>query len=175
MKEHSKFLSLVLRHNPDKIKLQLDRNGWANVGDLLAKLPFNLTILELEELVSSNDKQRFSFNEEKTKIRANQGHSIESVDLELKVQQPPEILYHGTVLQFIGSIKHKGLVKMKRQHVHLSQNKDTALKVGSRRGAPIILSIKADEMFNKGIPFYKSKNGVWLTYEVPVEYIIFND
>ncbi|PQJ79023.1 RNA 2'-phosphotransferase [Polaribacter porphyrae] len=172
-KQISKFLSLILRHQPEKIGLQLDENGWALINDILDKSNLKFTFVELEEIVVTNDKQRFSFNADKTKIRANQGHSLKTVDLDLKAQVPPEFLFHGTVERFIGLIKSNGLQKMKRQHVHLSANKGTAIKVGSRRGKPIILTIKALEMQRKGYKFYKSENGVWLTDEVPVELIIF--
>lgn len=172
-KQISKFLSLILRHQPEKIGLQLDENGWALINDVLDKSNLKFTFVELEEIVVTNDKQRFSFNEDKTKIRANQGHSLKTIDLDLKAQVPPEFLFHGTVERFIGSIKSKGLQKMKRQHVHLSKDKETAVKVGSRRGKPIILTIKSLEMHNEGYQFYKSENGVWLTDKVPFEFIKF--
>lgn len=172
-KQISKFLSLILRHQPEKIGLQLDENGWALINDVLDKSNLKFTFVELEEIVVTNDKQRFSFNEDKTKIRANQGHSLKTIDLDLEAQVPPEFLFHGTVERFIGSIKSKGLQKMKRQHVHLSINKETAIKVGTRRGKPIILTIKSLEMHNGGYQFYKSENGVWLTDKVPFEFIKF--
>jgi len=107
------------------------------------------------------------------KIRANQGHSIKQIDLNFEPKLPPEILYHGTTHKFVSLIEKEGLKKMKRQHVHLSRTEETAIKVGSRRGVPVVLSIKALEMFKDGISFYKSKNGVWLTDHVPAKYIIF--
>lgn len=170
----SKFLSLVLRHQPEKIDLELDINGWANVSDLLEKLPFNISFDVLKDIVVTNDKQRFSFNQDNSLIRANQGHSLQGVDLKLDSITPPKILYHGTVDKFILSIKEEGLNKKSRQHVHLSADITTASNVGSRRGRPIILGIEALKMHQKGIEFYKSKNGVWLTDKVPSEYIIFN-
>lgn len=174
-KEISKFLSLVLRHNPDKIKLKLDAQGWADVSELIEKsnkhkFRFNKEILN--EVVENNDKKRFSFNEDHTKIRANQGHSVK-VDLDYKAIQPPEFLYHGTVAKFLPTIKEKGLLKMSRHHIHLSSDIETAEKVGSRKGKPIILIIRSGEMFLNGISFFKSENGVWLTDYVPSEYIEF--
>jgi putative RNA 2'-phosphotransferase len=127
---------------------------------------------ELEEVVATNTKKRFSFNEDKTKIKANQGHSIK-VDLALQPKQPPSYLYHGTVEKFLQSIREKGLIKGSRHHVHLSADKETAINVGSRRGKPIILTIKSGEMHAQNHIFYQSENGVWLTETVPTEYIEF--
>ena len=167
----SKFMSLVLRHRPEKIGLKLDENGWADVQELITKM--NINLQELEYVVENNDKKRFAFNEDKTKIRANQGHSLKTVDLELKNIQPPNFLFHGTVGKFMSAIRDTGLLKMNRQHVHLSKDKETAIKVGSRRGKAIILSVRAGEMYEKGFEFYCSENGVWLTDHVPSEYIDF--
>lgn len=175
IKNTSKFLSLILRHSPQTIGLQLDENGWADVDELIknsAKHRQHFTKGELEEIVAQNDKQRFAFNETHTKIRASQGHSID-VELNLVAQQPPEFLYHGTVAKFIDSIKKEGLQKMSRQHVHLSKDMDTAYRVGSRRGQPIILSIRSGDMYRDGHVFNLSDNGVWLTDQVPVTYIDF--
>lgn len=178
IKRISKFLSLILRHNPDKIDLELDENGWANVEDLLSKsnknkMSFSKEILE--EVVATNDKKRFTFNDDKTKIRANQGHSIETIDLQLEAIEPPMFLYHGTVAKFMQAIKMQGLQKMSRQHVHLSEDLNTATKVGSRRGKAIILSVRTLEMYNRGYTFYKSENDVWLTDQVPAEFIEFKN
>ncbi|NMH88974.1 RNA 2'-phosphotransferase [Flavivirga algicola] len=172
-KQISKFLSLILRHQPEKIGLTLDENGWALVNDILEKSKLQFTLEELNEVVITNDKQRFSFNADKTKIRANQGHSLKTVDLNLEAQIPPRFLYHGTVPKFIPKIKSQGLKKMNRQHVHLSKDRDTAIKVGSRRGKPVILSIRALDMYNNGHQFFISNNGVWLTDTVPFEFIDF--
>lgn len=169
-KENSKFLSLVLRHKPEKIGIKLDENGWADVSELLSKMKNGITMEILEEIVVTNDKQRFAFNEDKTKIRANQGHSI-NVDLELKVLVPPNMLYHGTAERFIKSIMETGLDKRNRTHVHLSQNYDTAISVGSRYGKPVILKIDTKKMSEDGYIFYLSENNVWLTDSVPVKYI----
>jgi putative RNA 2'-phosphotransferase len=170
----SKFLSYVLRHHPEQIQLQLDENGWADVDELITKSQSEYIVFgkeQLEEIVASNDKKRFVFNEDHSKIRANQGHSIE-IDLALTTQQPPELLYHGTAVKNIGSIKTTGIQKRDRQHVHLSADKETALKVGSRHGKPVILVIAAGKMYADGISFYISANGVWLTDYVSPEYIL---
>ena len=172
----SKFLSLVLRHSPDSIGLQLDENGWADIEELIKKSDSNGISFNLEDLnniVNTSDKKRFAISESKTKIRANQGHSISSIDLKLEAMNPPEILYHGTVEKFIDSIKKVGLQKRSRQHVHLSKDIETATKVATRRGLPIILKIKAAHMQQAGFDFFCSENGVWLTKNVPVEFIEF--
>jgi putative RNA 2'-phosphotransferase len=172
----SKLLSLVLRHKPGTIGITLDEQGWALVDELIKKINEQghfVTRDMIDEVVAQNDKKRFSFDETGIKIRASQGHSIE-VDLQLTQQTPPAILYHGTVEEFILSIRQKGLLKMNRHHVHLSQTIETARQVGSRRGKPVILIIKAAEMVNDGFIFYISENGVWLTDAVPPEYIDFD-
>jgi putative RNA 2'-phosphotransferase len=172
-KKISKFLSLILRHQPEIIDLTLDENGWANVEELRSKSASNkiyFTLEELDVVVETNDKKRFIFNEDKKKIRANQGHSIE-IDLALKPQQPPEFLYHGTAQNNVDSILEKGIEKRNRQHVHLSLDKETATKVGMRHGKPIILTIRTGKMFEDGVLFYLSENGVWLTDFVDAKYI----
>ncbi|MFZ4931680.1 RNA 2'-phosphotransferase [Chryseobacterium sp. Mn2064] len=172
-KKISKFLSLILRHQPEIIGLNLDENGWADVTELLEKSSQKrkgFSIEELEEIVETNNKKRFAFNEDKTMIRASQGHSID-IDLALETKQPPEFLYHGTAEANIPSILEKGIEKRGRQHVHLSADKETATKVGMRHGKPVILTIRTGEMHQKGIPFYRSANGVWLTDFVDSEYI----
>ncbi|MCV9932011.1 RNA 2'-phosphotransferase [Flavobacterium sp. LS1R47] len=174
-KSISKFLSLVLRHSPETINLKLDENGWADVEELITKCSKNGNTLDselLDYVVENNDKKRFAFNEDKTKIRASQGHSI-SVDLKLDEAEPSEFLYHGTVGKFMESIKKEGLQKMSRQHVHLSQDRETAIKVGGRRGAPQILSVRSGAMHRDGFKFYLSENNVWLTDAVPAKYIEF--
>ena len=172
-KNTSKLLSYVLRHNPESIGVKMDDNGWVGVSDLLScikKKHKEVTEEQLDEVVETNEKNRFSFNDDKTKIRANQGHSID-IDLELKPVTPPELLYHGTVEKFMKAIWLSGLKKMNRQHVHLSEDIKTAENVGSRRGKPIVLRIWAAEMKQDGHTFYQSKNGVWLTEDVPHVYI----
>lgn len=171
----SKFLSLVLRHKPETIGLTLDEKGWAEVDTLInlaKKKGIKINKLILEEVVANNDKKRFSFNEDKTKIRANQGHSI-TVDLALKPKQPPEYLFHGTATRFIDSIATKGLLKQQRNHVHLSADKATAIKVGQRHGKVVVLKIQAQKMYDAGFTFFLSNNQVWLTDSVPVKYIDF--
>lgn len=176
-KKHiSKFISLILRHKPETIELELDENGWADVEALIAqssKHNVHFTKEELETIVATNDKKRFLFNEPHTRIRANQGHSV-NISLDIPAKVPPAYLYHGTIEKFLPAIKTEGLHKMSRQHVHLSHKIGTAQKVGSRRGKPIILSIRSGEMHEDGILFYCSENGVWLTDQVPVKYINFN-
>lgn len=172
-KKTSKFLSYVLRHHPELIDLNLDENGWANVDELIAKSTNDsqgFTFEELDEIVETNYKKRFIFNEDKTRIRANQGHSID-IDLALIPQKPPEFLYHGTAQSNIDSILENGIEKRSRKHVHLSEDKETATKVGMRHGKPIILTINTEKMFDDGIEFYLSENNVWLTDFVDIKYI----
>jgi putative RNA 2'-phosphotransferase len=174
-KRVSKFLSLILRHSPDTIGLRLDENGWADVEELIQKSAEKgmfFSSEELEEVVFTNDKQRFAFTEDKTRIRASQGHSI-GIELELEAKVPPETLYHGTVERVLQNIMNEGLRKMERHHVHLSQDRETAKKVGSRRGTAVILVVRAGEMSKDGFDFYLSENGVWLTDRVPARYIDF--
>jgi putative RNA 2'-phosphotransferase len=175
IKETSKLLSFVLRHSPEAIALKLDDNGWAKVDELIDQCNLNNNKIDfglLDYIVVNNDKKRFAFNDDKTKIKANQGHSI-SVELNLNETKPLEYLYHGTVAKFISNIKMQGLQKMSRQHVHLSADKNTANKVGSRRGVPVILTIQSGAMYKAGYKFYLSDNNVWLTDVVPAEYIEF--
>lgn len=171
----SKFLSLVLRHKPETIQLVLDEHGWADVEELIAQakqMGIQLDKQTLHQVVVQNDKKRFSFNEDASKIRANQGHSI-SVDLDLTSVVPPEELYHGTATRFLGSIRVEGLLPRGRQHVHLSGDEKTAILVGKRHGKPVVLVIRSGAMAKKGYKFYQSANGVWLTDKIPVEYISF--
>ncbi|WP_449388827.1 RNA 2'-phosphotransferase [Chryseobacterium lineare] len=173
-KKISKFLSLILRHKPETINLNLDENGWADVEELKEKCSnhaIHFTLEDLDEVVETNDKRRFIFNEDKTRIRANQGHSID-IDLALNPQQPPEFLYHGTAQANLDSILDKGIEKRNRQHVHLSSDKETATKVGMRHGKPVILTIMTGQMFKEGILFYLSENNVWLTDFIDPKYIL---
>lgn len=173
----SKKLSYVLRHRPDHIGIQLDSKGWADVGALL--VGFNLvglplTFNQLNEIVATNDKQRFAFNKDKTKIRANQGHSADlNIKVDLNRKTPPITLYHGTSIHSIDSIKKGGLQPMNRTHVHLSNDVLTAAKVGARKGKYVILEIKTELMHSAGYNFYLSDNNVWLTDAVPSRYIVF--
>jgi len=171
----SKLLSYILRHSPETIGLELDQNGWADVDELIAKFDLYERRIDFELLdyiVENNDKKRFAFNEDKTRIRANQGHSI-SIELNLDEAEPLEYLFHGTVEKFLSDIKTHGLQKMSRQHVHLSADRETANKVGSRRGKPVILTINSGAMHRAGYKFYLSDNNVWLTAVVPAEFITF--
>ncbi len=169
----SKFLSLILRHRPETIGITLDAEGWADVDALLAGMARNGTTLsfdELIELVETNDKRRFAFNGDESAIRAVQGHSRE-VELGYEPVTPPARLYHGTVEKFLDPIREGGLKRGRRQYVHLSLDRETATKVGSRRGAPVILTIDCAAMEADGHVFYRADNGVWLTDHVPPHYI----
>ena len=169
----SKFLSLVLRHQPQTIGLQLDENGWAAVAELLLKMAEHkmpLLVEDLQHVVATNAKKRFAFNEDGTKIRASQGHSIE-VELELQPQVPPATLYHGTSEKSVASILSVGLNKRSRNHVHLSTDTATAIAVGKRHGKPIIFEVATAQMQADGYVFYLSENKVWLTDNVPAKYL----
>ena len=175
-KHISKFLSLVLRHQPEEIGLTLDHEGWADVAELIAKMNKKggkLDFATLQLIVDTNDKKRYSFNDDKTRIRANQGHSVE-VDLNLVAQEPPATLYHGTTDKYIDIIRQHGIQRMNRHHVHLTTTKATALNVGSRHGKPVLLAINALKMHEQKYEFYLSANGVWLTDQVPPAFIDFN-
>lgn len=171
----SKFLSLVLRHKPETIGLTLDEQGWADTKALIEKATQHhipLTLNQLKTVVETNDKRRFSFNDDFSKIRANQGHSLQ-VNLGLKEEQPPARLFHGTAERNLESIKQQGLIKGQRHHVHLSIDSDTAKRVGMRYGKPAILTIAAQQMYDDGFKFYVSENGIWLTDFVLPKYITF--
>ena len=170
-KRTSKFLSLVLRHKPRIIGIKLDKNGWVSIPMLLTALAahgHSINRKQLETLVEMNDKKRFVIDSDR--IRANQGHSID-VELGLRPVAPPDMLYHGTATRFLDSILKQGLRKINRRHVHLSSDIDTATKVGQRHGKPVILRIDARTMFENGITFYRSENGVWLVDRVQKKYL----
>lgn len=174
-KKISKFLSYILRHEPDAIGLTLDDQGWANIDELINKANQSeeVTTLDrdlIQSVVDTSDKKRFIISDDGQNIRANQGHSI-NVDLQLKPVEPPEFLYHGTATRFLDSILKEGLKPQQRQHVHLSTNIETATKVGQRYGKPVILTIKALLMYEQGFMFYLSENGVWLTDKVPQDHL----
>ena len=174
-KRISKFLSYVLRHHPDSIGIELNRQGWTDVEELLRKAGqrgMRITLDELRTVVKENDKQRFSFSKDSMRIRANQGHSIE-VDLGYEEVAPPDVLYHGTAQRNLGLIRVEGLTKGNRHHVHLSPDSETARKVGQRYGKPVVLEIKAGQMHADGYKFYLSANGVWLREYVPASYLRF--
>jgi putative RNA 2'-phosphotransferase len=165
----SRFLSLVLRHKPELAGLVLDSGGWVSVADLLEGLAHAgrpMTRWELEEVVRANDKQRFAFSPDGASIRASQGHSVQ-VNLELEAVEPPPLLYHGTVERFLASIMSQGLLPRQRHHVHLSADRTTAVKVGSRRGKAVVLEVDSAQMARRGHAFFRSANGVWLTETVP--------
>ena len=168
-----RFLSLVLRHAPENIGIKPDEKGWVDIGDLLAAaraqdIPMSRD--HLDEVVFTNDKQRFAFSADGLRVRANQGHSIE-VDLELAAIDPPPVLYHGTATRFLESIRAQGLSKMKRQHVHLSSSGEQARRVGARHGSPVVLEVDCAKMVTAGNSFFLSENGVWLTESVPAEFL----
>lgn len=172
LRDISRFMSLILRHKPETIGICLDEHGWANVNELIEgiakRYEFNMDILE--QIVRTDEKGRYSFNEDKTLIRANQGHSIQ-VDVELDEVEPPTELWHGTGEKYVESIDKQGLISKSRLYVHLSKDEDTAIKVGQRHGKPVLYIVQAEEMYKDGYKFYLSKNGVWLTKEVPVKYL----
>ena len=170
----SKLLSLVLRHRPETIGVALDAEGWLDIDVLIAAANQHgrrLTLEMLHAVVAKNDKRRFALSDDGLRIRANQGHSLRSVDLALPAVEPPSRLYHGTVAAFLDGIRQQGLLKRTRNHVHLSADAETAERVGRRRGRPIVLTIDAAAMQRAGHVFYVSENGVWLTDAVPREFI----
>ena len=171
-KDISKFISLILRHKPEVIGITLDEHGWADVSELIEgvnrQYPLDLPLLE--KIVAEDEKQRYSFNEDKTLIRANQGHSI-PVDVEPEELTPPKYLYHGTGMKYVESIDRMGLIPKSRLFVHLSSDTETAIKVGMRHGTPVVYLVDSGKMSEDGYRFYRSVNGVWLTKEVPVKYL----
>lgn len=172
-KEISKFISLILRHKPDAIGISLDEHGWASVDELLNGInkTQSIDMKLLEKIVAEDDKQRYSFNEDKTLIRANQGHSI-PVDVQLEKKIPPSVLWHGTGEKYVSSIDEKGLIPKSRLYVHLSADSETATKVGLRHGKFVLYQVDAEKMHADGYEFFISVNGVWLTKEVPVKYLV---
>ena len=169
----SKFLSLVLRHDPGKVGITLDQAGWTGVAALLAACAAHGVVItreELDRVVATSDKQRFALSADGTRIRANQGHSVD-VDLALTPATPPDTLYHGTVDRFLDGIRANGLVKGERHHVHLSADTAVATQVGARRGRPVVLVVHAAAMVAAGHVFFRSANGVWLVDHVPVAFL----
>lgn len=170
----SKYICLILRHKPETIGITLDGHGWANVDELIKGVSnsypgFNIDILE--EIVRTDEKQRYSFNEDKTLIRANQGHSI-PVNVELEEVEPPEYLYHGTGEKYAEQIDREGLIPKSRLYVHLSEDVETAINVGKRHGEPVIYLVESGKMYRQGYKFYRSINGVWLAHNVPTEFLV---
>jgi putative RNA 2'-phosphotransferase len=171
----SKFLSLVLRHQPSTAHVMLDSAGWVGVDALLAgcaRAGRPISRADLEEIVATSSKKRFEFSADGTRIRASQGHSVE-VQLEYAPQEPPETLYHGTATRFLDSIRAQGLLKMARHHVHLSAETRVTMEVGARHGKPVLLAILAGQMHREGHVFHRSTNGVWLVEHVPPQHIRF--
>lgn len=169
----SRYMSLILRHKPEVIGITLDEHGWASVNDLICGIEknnpgFNMNILE--QIVRTDSKQRYSFNDDKSLIRANQGHSV-NVDVELKEKEPPEYLYHGTGEKYVKSINQDGLIPKSRLYVHLSKYIKTAENVGKRHGKEVVYRINSGQMYRDGYKFYLSENGIWLTKEVPIKYL----
>lgn len=163
------FLCLILRHKPEEIDIALDANGWADIILGMQSRGRNLDRSLLDEIVRTDEKRRYVFSPDGRKIRACQGHSV-PVDMQFRVEVPPELLYHGTAKHLLPTIRQEGLNSQKRQYVHLSTNRETAIKVGSRHGDPCVITISAGEMHENGIAFYLSENNVWLVSHVPPEY-----
>lgn len=169
----SRYMSLILRHKPEVIGITLDEHGWASVNDLICGIEknnpgFNMDILE--QIVRTDNKQRYSFNDDRSLIRANQGHSV-NVDVELKEKEPPEYLYHGTGEKYVKSINQDGLIPKSRLYVHLSKDIKTAENVGKRHGKEVVYRINSGQMYRDGYKFYLSENEIWLTKEVPIKYL----
>lgn len=167
------FISLILRHKPETIGIKLDDYGYADVNELIEKINNtgrNINIEILEQIVKEDNKQRYSFNDDRSKIRANQGHSI-NVNVELRKLEPPKYLYHGTATRFLDNIKNEGIIKQSRLYVHLSRDIDIAVKVGKRHGTPVILKINTGKMYENGYKFYLSENNVWLCEYIPFKYV----
>lgn len=170
LEQISKVLSLVLRYKPQEIGIVLDNNGYTDVAILIKKL--NITFEELVHIVYTNNKKRFAFNNDNTLIRANQGHSIKDVDIQYSSDNIPDILYHGTSSEFISLINQSGLLRMNRNHVHLSKDLDTAINVAKRKNSNIVIfEIKAKQMLLNGIKILRSDNDIYLTDHVPSKYI----
>ncbi|MDX6019300.1 RNA 2'-phosphotransferase [Scandinavium sp. V105_16] len=170
----SKFLSYVLRHQPEAIGLSLDNEGWAIISDLIlcsVKEGYTLDNNLLRNIVDSSDKKRFTISDDGLRIRAAQGHSTLQVNIAYTEKKPPDILYHGTASRFISAIREQGLIPLSRQYVHLSSDEDTAIQVGQRHGKPVVLKIKALNMYEQGFKFFQADNGVWLTDTVPYWFI----
>lgn len=171
----SKFLSRVLRHHPELIDLRLDAEGWADVDELCAKVTaagYPCTRALLEQMIANSDKPRYAFSPDGQKLRANYGHSL-SVTIERAAATPPETLYHGTATRFLAAIHAHGLLRKRRQHVHLSADPHTATAVGRRHGEPVVLTVRAGAMHAAGHVFFPGGPGIWLTEQVPVEFLEF--
>lgn len=168
--ETSKFLSYVLRHEPQSIGLSLNTEGWVGVDALITAAAQHGRTLDrplIEQVVTTSEKKRFALSADGSSIRAVQGHSIDSVAISLEEKVPPVVLYHGTATRFLESIRAQGLLPGSRHHVHLSADMQTAIGVGQRYGKPVVLIIAAGEMHDQGFKFFQAQNGVWLTGKVP--------
>ena len=166
----SKHLSLVLRHDPGAIGIAMDGAGWVSVDELIRLSPHIASREQLDEIVAANAKKRFAYSEDRSRIRASQGHSV-SIDLALDQLDPPTTLYHGTATKVLDTILAEGLRPMTRLHVHLSADRETARTVGARHGKPVVLLVDAARMATDGVAFFRSANGVWLVDRVPPEYL----
>ncbi len=169
----SKYLSLILRHQPELAQVQPDASGWVAIDELLRGLNHDgrrLTREDLDYIVENSDKQRFAISDDGKMIRANQGHTYE-VDLGLEPEEPPALLYHGTAKRFLPSIFQNGVHRGSRHHVHLSTREETAVSVGKRHGNPIVLIVDSGRMYNEGYQFFRSANGIWLTEHVPAKFV----
>lgn len=178
LNETSKFLSYVLRHEPQAIGLVLDTEGWAEINQLIHCAHKSGKTIDrdlLQQVVDTSDKKRFSISEDGLRIRAAQGHSTSSVAISYPEKVPPEFLYHGTASRFVASIQTEGLKPQERQHVHLSEDEQTAIAVGQRYGKPVVLKIEALRMHQQGFTFFQAENGVWLTNEVPSSFLKWRD
>lgn len=177
LNELSKFLSYILRHQPESIGIHLDSDGWVNIDYLIEQINKHnqfFTKEVLYQIVETSDKKRFTISENGLEIRAAQGHSTKQVNINHIESIPPEYLYHGTASRFIESIKKQGLISSQRHYVHLSLDKQTASAVGQRHGKPIVIKIKALLMYQQGYKFYLSDNGIWLVKNVPSEFLMFD-
>lgn len=177
--EHtSKFISLILRHRPEVIGIEIDEYGWADTDSLIEGInrsgKYTIDRKTLEKIVEEDEKQRYKISDDGKKIRANQGHSI-NVKVEMEKKEPPKMLYHGTGEQNVEPIRNNGIVPKSRLYVHLSKDEETAVSVGKRHGKPVVLKIKTGDMYKEGYEFFISSNGVWQTKNVPVKFIIFPD
>jgi putative RNA 2'-phosphotransferase len=173
--EISKFLSFVLRHQPAAIGIVLDLEGWTDIATLTAAAAKDGKQLDrdsIQAVVATSDKKRFAISEDGLRIRAVQGHSTDSVDINYVEKVPPKFLYHGTATRFIESIRSHGLQPGSRKYVHLSQDEKTALAVGQRHGKPVVLKLEALLMHEQGFKFFQADNGVWLTSAIPMALII---
>ena len=174
LKKISVKMSWLLRHCQEPLYIDFN-GGWADVKTILSVLKTSypeVTLDTIKQIVAENKKGRYSFDESGTKIRANQGHSVPGVVIEMESPEPPEFLYHGTAAQFLDAIMREGLKPMKRQYVHISPDYETAVKVGSRHGKPVVLQIRARDFKNDGNELYRSSNGVWQAQYIPPEYFI---